>query len=535
MQRREFISSGAAATALAGLPLTAAAQPARPKDVLIVANEFGPNSLDIQTIGANRPSYGVSWLCYDRLMTYGRKTLPDGRVMYDRNKLEPELAESWQTAPDGSSVTFKLRKTAKFHDGTPVTAKDVKWSFDRAVSVGGFATFQMAAGSLEKPEQFEVVDEHTFRIKLLRKDKLTMNNIAVPVPCVFNSELVKKNASAQDPWGLAWTRNNVAGGGAYKVEAFRPGQEIIYVRNDEWKNGPMPKLRRIVQREVPNAGNRRALLLKGDIDMTFDMPPKDFAELSKEGGNVKVTSTAIENSMLYVGMNVTKPPFDNAKVRQAVAYAIPYDAIYDSVLHGRATKLYGGAGPVKTIAWPQPTPYKTDIARAKALMAEAGAAAGFETTLSLDLGGATVGEPAAILIQESLAQIGIKTQINKIPGATWRAALLKKDMPLLLNRFGGWLDYPEYFFFWCYHGQNAVFNTMSYQNPKLDKIITNARFAESKPIYDSSVREMVQIAYDEVPRIPLFQPSQDVAMAKDIMGYQYWFHLQPDYRQLFRA
>jgi peptide/nickel transport system substrate-binding protein len=140
-----------------------------------------------------------------------------------------------------------------------------------------------------------------------------------------------------------------------------------------------------------------------------------------------------------------------------------------------------------------------------------------------------------VLTQEALAAIGIKAQINKIPGATWRAALLKKDMPMILNRFGGWLDYPEYFFFWCYHGQNAVFNTMSYQNPKLDKLIANARFAESKPIYDSSVREMIQLAYDEVPRIPLFQPTADVAMQKDVMGYMYWFHLQPDYRQLYKS
>ena len=535
MDRRHFLSSTAAGTlAASSLPGTAVAQ-ARPKDVLIVANEFGPNSLDIQTIGANRPSYGVSWLVYDRLMTYGKKTLPDGRVMYDRNKLEPELAESWAIASNGESVTFKLRKSAKFHDGTPVTAKDVKWSFDRAVSVGGFATFQMAAGSLEKPEQFEVVDDHTFRVKFLRKDKLTMNNIAVPVPCVFNSELVKKNATAQDPWGLAWTRNNTAGGGAYKVEAFRPGQEIVYVRNDDWKSGPAPKLRRIVQREVPNAGNRRALLVKGDIDMTYDMPPKDFAELAKEGGSVKVTSMAIENAMLYVGMNTTKPPFDNPKVRQAVAYALPYDKINDNALYGRGAKLYGGTSPVKTIAWPQPTAYNTDLAKAKALMAEAGVAGGFETTLSIDLGGATIGEPAAILIQESLAAIGIKAQINKIPGATWRAALLKKDMPMIVNRFGGWLDFPEYFFFWCYHGQNAVFNTMGYQNAKLDRVITNARFAESKPIYDSMVREMIQIAYDEVPRIPLSQPNQDVAMGKDVMGYMYWFHLQPDFRNLYKA
>ncbi|MFN9506371.1 MAG: ABC transporter substrate-binding protein [Rubrivivax sp.] len=536
MQRRNFITSTAGATlALGGLPLPAAAQ-ARPKDVLVVANEFGPNSLDIQTLGANRPAYGVSWLVYDRLMTYGKRTLPDGRVVYDRNKLEPELAESWQMAPDGMAVTFKLRRNAKFHDGTPVTAKAVKWSVDRAVSVGGFATVQMGAGSLEKPEQFVVVDDHTFRVNFLRKDKLTMNNIAVPVPCIFNSELVKKSATPQDPWGLNWTRNNTAGGGAFKIEAFRPGQEIVYVRNDDWKSGPAPKLRRIVQREVPNAGNRRALLVKGDIDMTYDMPPKDFGELAKDGGSVKVATMPIENAMFYVGMNVTKPPFNNEKIRQAVAYALPYDKIMDNAVYGRGAKLYGAAaGPVKTTAWPQPTGYRTDITRAKALMAEAGVPNGFETTLSLDLGGATVGEPAAVLIQESLAQIGIKTQINKIPGATWRSALLKKDMPMIINRFGGWLDFPEYFFYWCYHGQNAVFNTMSYQNPKLDKVITNARFAENKPIYDSMVREMIQIAYDEVPRIPLFQPSQDVAMQSNVMGYMYWFHLQPDYRQLWKS
>ena len=190
---------------------------------------------------------------------------------------------------------------------------------------------------------------------------------------------------------------------------------------------------------------------------------------------------------------------------------------------------------MKIIAWPQPTAYRTDLAKAKALMAEAGVPNGFETTLSFDLGGATISEPAAVLTQEALAAIGIKAQINKVPGATWRAALLKKDMPMIINRFGGWLDYPEYFFFWCYHGQNAVFNTMSYQNPKLDKLITNARFAENRSIYDSSVKEMIQLAYDEVPRIPLFQPSMDVAMQKDVMGYMYWFHLQPDYRQLYKA
>jgi peptide/nickel transport system substrate-binding protein len=269
--------------------------------------------------------------------------------------------------------------------------------------------------------------------------------------------------------------------------------------------------------------------------MTYDLPPKDFAELSLEKGNVKVVSTPIENAIWYVGMNVTKPPFDKVKVRQAVAYAMPYDKMNDTAIYGRGVKLWGAASNVpKTAAWPVADGYRTDLAKAKALLAEAGYPEGFETTLALDLGGATIGEPMALLIQESLGQIGIKTTINKIPGANWRAALLKKDMPLIINRFGGWLNYPEYFFFWCYHGQNAVFNTMSYQNPVMDRLIDAARFEEGKENYEHLVRQMVQKAFDDVPRVPLFQPTMDVAMQKTISGYTYWFHLQPDYRQIVK-
>ena len=539
MKRRKFLQTSALGAASAAAPTlwTAAAfAQGRPKDVLVVANEFGPNSLDIHTVGANRPSYSVSWMCYDRLMTFGKKKLPDGQVMYDYTKLEPELAESWKIAPDGNSVTFKLRKGAKFHDGTPITAKDVKWSFDRAVTVGGFPTFQMKAGSLEDPKQFVAVDDVTFRIDFVRRDKMTMNDIAVPVPGIYNSELVKKNATPQDPWGLNWTKSNIAGGGAFKVESWKPGQEIIFTRNDDWKNGPLPALKRVIQRDVPNAGNRRALLVKGDIDMTYSLPPKDFSEVAKEGGNIKVNSMPIENSIWYLGMLTTKPPFNNPKVRQAIAWAVPYDKLYESALYGRGAKMYGAASnDVKTIAWPQPTGYKNDIAKAKALLKEAGFENGFETTLSFDLGNGTVSEPMAILIQESLAAIGIKTTINKVPGANWRAQLLKKDMPLIVNRFGGWLNYPEYFFYWCYHSQDAVFNTMSYKNPALDKMIMNAKFAESKPIYDGEVKAMLKLAYEEVPRIPLFQPLMDVAMQKNVQGYMYWFHLEPDYRSISKT
>jgi peptide/nickel transport system substrate-binding protein len=455
---------------------------------------------------------------------------------YDRDKFKPELAEDMNVGD--MSVTFKLKKNAKFHDGTPVAAKDVKWSLDRAVSVGGFPTFQMSAGSLTKPEQFVVVDDNTVRVDFAKKDRLTIPDLAVIVPCVVNSELVKKNASEKDPWGLEYTKQQTAGSGAYKVTKWTAGTEVIMERNDDWVGGPMPKIRRVIWRMVPQAGNRRALLERGDADISYELPYKDFQEL-KAAGKLNIVSLPFSNGIQYIGMNVTKPPFDNPKVRQAVAYALPYQKIMDVVLFGLANPMFGApAGKATEVAWPQATKYSTDMAKAKALLTEAGYADGFETTISFDLGFAGVNEPLCVLVQESLAQIGIKTTINKIPGATWRTELNKKVMPLYTNVFSGWLDYPEYFFIWCYHGKNSIFNTMSYQSKELDTMIDAAGAAAStgdKAAYDKNVKGFVDLAYADMPRIPIHQPFVNVAMQKNVSGYQYWFHRRLDYRALVKG
>src|SRR5439155_11978441 len=193
--------------------------------------------------------------------------------------------------------------------------------------IGGFPTFQMKAGSLEKREQFEVVDDYTFRVNFIRKDKLTLPDLAVPVAIVINSTLAKKQATADDPWAAEWLKRNEAGSGAYRLEAWKPGEQTIYVRNDQWKSGPLPKIRRVIVREVPSAGNRRALLERGHADLSFDLPPKDFAEMAK-AGKLAVVSHPVENAFAYVGMNVKNPPFNNLKVRQAVAHAVPYEKIF---------------------------------------------------------------------------------------------------------------------------------------------------------------------------------------------------------------
>ena len=498
-----------------------------------------PNSLDLHRVGTNRPAYGVSWAMYDRLMTFGKKTLDDGSVSYDYTVLEPELAESWEMAEDGMSVTFKLRADATFHDGTPVTANDVKWSFDRAVSIGGFPSFQMKAGALENPDQFEVVDDNTFVVKFLRPDKLTMIDMAVPIPVIINAKLVEPHLTDEDPWGAEWLNNNDAGGGAYMIKEFKPNERIVLERFADWKSGPLPQVAEVIVLNVPEAGNRRALLEKGDIDVNFELSEKDQQELAASG-DFTVVSTPIENCLYSVDMH-TNPqlngednPFADVKVRQAVSYAIPYDAIMDTALYGQAVPMYGGkSAQPDSIAWPQPSPYSTDMDQAKALMAESGYPDGFETTLAFNMGTKEWAEPAVVLIQESLAELGITVNIEKVPGANFRSVLVEKSRPMIINNFGGWLNYPDYFFFYAYHGQDATFNGSSYKNPEMDKQIEAALASEpGKADYDENVKGFIEMAWQEMPRAPLVQPQLGIAMQPGIEGYQYWFHRQLDFRQL---
>jgi len=108
----------------------------------------------------------------------------------------------------------------------------------------------------------------------------------------------------------------------------------------------------------------------------------------------------------------------------------------------------------------------------------------------------------------------------------------------MVNFFSGGSTIPEYFFFWCYSGQNAIFNTPSYVNPDMDALIDGARAAAAvgdKEKYSRNVEGFISKAYDEVPRIPLFQPFLNVATQKNISGYAYWFHRQLDYRSIVKA
>ncbi len=531
MRRRDF-GAAAASLALAGLLPDAAVAQTRAESLRILS-QAGPNSFDPIGVGVNRNAIQVHWNTYDRLVRFGTTRQPDGTLYYDYYEIEGELAESWEVTEGGKVITFKLRQDATFHDGTPITAEDVKWSLDRVVA-SPIGRAQFSTGSMTSPDQFQVVDAHTIRITTPQADRFTMPNLAGTYPAIYNSKLVKAQAGAADPWGNEWLRTNIAGGGPFRLESQVAGQSVTLARFDNWKMGMQPGFRRVLWQVVPNAQTRRTSLERGDADVVQDLPPQDVVSMA-QAGRVRVVGVPMAGAFQFIGMNNAIAPFDNVKVRQAIAYALPYQQMFEAALFQRGRALFGGTpGAPETTQFPQPLGYSTDAAKARALLAEAGFPNGFETTFSFELSLAPVAEPLSLLVQEALGRIGIRVTINKVPGGQLGTLLERKEVPFFFEGSAAYFNDADYFFRIFYHGTTR-WNFGSYRNAEFAALVDKTRYETNSEVYDRDVRRMIHLAKEEVPIILLWQPALDTGMARNIDGYKYLFHRQLELRTLRRV
>src|ERR1700757_2150171 len=168
------------------------------------------NTLDPNIPGSTREAFALSVSSYDRLVSFGRKQL-NGRWVFDLDTITGELAESYSVSPDGLKITLKLRPDAKFHDGSPVTAEDVKWSLDRCVSAPVLGKAPLLTGSMTSADQFKVIDPLTIDLTLQKPHKLALPNLATVYPIIYNSKLAKAHATEADPWAINWLKENEAG------------------------------------------------------------------------------------------------------------------------------------------------------------------------------------------------------------------------------------------------------------------------------------------------------------------------------------
>ena len=495
------------------------------------------NTLDPNVPGSTREAFAVSLSTYDRLVSFGRKQL-NGKWVFDLDKITGELAESYEVSPDGMKLTFHLRKDAKFQDGTPVTAEDVKWSLDRAVTAPVLGKAQLLTGSMTSADQFKVVDPLTFEVTLPKPDKLALPNLATVYPIIINSKVAKANATAEDPWAINWLKEHTAGSGAYIIETFKPGEQVIMKRNEAWNRGTPEKaafFKRVIVQSVPEPATRANLVERGDADIVVDLQASDVQSLESKGA-LKVISTPQYNSVTFISMNNRMPPFDNINVRRAIAYALPYDDMFKAALFGRGTPLFGAAWPdgqPTSGAYPVQQPVKLDLEKAKDFLKAAGMPDGFSTTFSFNVGQASTAEPMAALVKESLAKINIKVDIQKMPDAQMSTQINEKKLPFFTEGIVAWLPSTDYFYRNFYTGDQR-WNYSSINNPELTAIAQEARFEPDKMKYEEDGKKLNAIHFSEMPQIPLWQPAQDAVMAPSVEGYTYQFHRQVDYRDLSR-
>lgn len=495
------------------------------------------NTLDPTMPGSTREAFAISMATYDRLVAFGRKQL-DGKAVFDLDNIRGELAERFEVSPDGLKITLHLRRNAKFHDGTPVTAEDVKWSLDRAVTAKSLAAPQLLTGSLTSADQFKAIDPYTVEVTLPKPDRLALPNLAVVYPIIINSKVAKAHATAEDPWAQAWLKENTAGSGAYTVESFKPGEQVILRRNESWTGSAPDKpagFKRIIAQTIPEPATRANLVEKGDADLAIDLQTSDSAALQSRG-KLKVISTPQYNAVALISFNTRLPPFDNVDIRRAVAYALPYDDMFKAALFGRGTPLFNGAWPdgqPPSAGFPIPQPVKLDLAKAKEYLIKAGKPEGFETTFSFNVGQAATAEPMAALIRESLAKIGVKVEIQKLPDAQMSTLISEKKLPFFTESIVAWLPSNDYFYRNFYTG-NQRWNYSSIESPEINEIANTARFEQDKAKYEVYAKKLNAIHFDQLPQIPIWQPNQDAVMASTVDGYVYQFTRQVDYRDMTR-
>jgi peptide/nickel transport system substrate-binding protein len=387
---------------------------------------------------------------YERLVQLKFTEQKDGTLAADPVEVVPQLAESWKV--DGPVITFKLRPGVKFYPtGNPLTSEDVRYSFERLVRITGNGKNQAGIAGLFKAEQVEAVDPLTVKITFTDGNGVPT---AVPVAltsmkfqqfAIIDSVEVKKHATAEDPWANQWLIKNLATTGPYYIANRTLGQQLELKAVPNHWSGKQPAFEDVILRITGNA-DLVSLIKGGVVDYAAEgLTGRQYDALAAAGFPVMHGETP---SILRVSMAMDKEPFTDARVRQAMLYAIPTDRILKTALAGRGKRqvcLYNPEDPTCSNTYDK---YKLDLAKAKALLQEAG-----KTSFSFDFWYSTAlpyNSDIAIIIADSLKSIGVTANLKPTPALqlldAMRARINGADQTMsgmYLNEAVIWLNDPS--------------------------------------------------------------------------------------------
>ncbi len=478
---------------------------------LRIAVPPGPTGLDAEARGLDGL---LNRLCYRRLARYPLVEGPTGEFIPDPPRLVPELAEGWQALDGGRRYVVTLRRGVRSAAGHELTSEDVVWSWQRAIALRDVGKWVARIGSIWDPAAVEAIGSHAVEFRPRAANPSLLQQFTRATPAIIDSVEARRHASADDPWASGWLVRNAAGYGAYRLESLSPWKEAVLVASGESE----PAFATVRVLFVPGAQRRRELLLAGEVDLLPRINPWE-RELLDGSGGVRV-SHAPSGAHLMLMMNCRRAPFDSRVVRQAVAYAIPYERILDEVYLGTAWPWRGPLAGTTPMASGAGWPYRYDPARARELLGAAGHGAGLETALFFGASSETH-RRAARLVAEALREVGVNAALEPMDGATfWAGARYHRAYPMLLYESMHQVPDPYYALVHDYYpGPMGLINCGQYENEEVTRFIDAIEGEPDPEARESLVHEAERRIVADAPNAQLAQPGFLAALRADLDGF----------------
>ena len=427
-----------------------------------------------------------------------------GLVDFDRDlKIRPVLAESWKVSPNGKEWTFALRKGVKFHNGRALTAGDVKFSLDRILDP---KTAARGKGALSIIESVQVVDPQTVRVHLTRASGAFLSRIAGTYQAILPPEAVQ--GPAFKPIGT----------GPFQLTEWKTNERVELKRFDQYWEAGLPYLDAVTLKPVPDGTVRLTALKTGDAGFIQLIPLESLAELQAAPSKDYVINTVKGGGgFSAIILNSRKPPFNDVRVRRAVALATDKKEVGLGVWRGFAQPVNQWMPPGTPWFFAVPD-RKVDVEQAKKLLAEAGLARG--TKLTHTVGQVANLVPAAQVFQAQLTRIGVDLQLEVLDWPAYIKRQRAMDFTSTNTNFFPKVD-PDDAYYRYFHSKGGA-NELSggYANPAADKLLEEGEAMVDAGKRAEAYRRFVELVQDEVPVVTTGLGDAAVGWRTQVKGFE---------------
>ena len=439
----------------------------------------------------------------------------------------PYVAEKVTPNKDGSVWTFTLRKDSKWSDGSPCSARDFEYSFKRQLDPATAAPYASFLYDIKNGEAFnkkQITDAKEVGVRA--KDDWTLEVTLegprgyFPVLSAYSAALPGHKGSIEK-YGDKWTEAaNIVGNGPFVLDVWEHNKVIILKKNKHFFGAKDITLEKVTIPIIPIASGVLPYE-NNEIDLTR-LQTADLKRFQSDPKTAKEVFRFPYPGTWYLLPQVTKPPFDNLKVRQAVAYAIPYQKIMDAVLFGLSKPMFGApAGKTTEVAWPQPHAFNTDIEKAKALMAEAGYADGFSVSMMAPNNRYIEDQRIAQAVAAMLAKINIKVDLQTMPKAQYWQRFDERAADIMMI---GWQsdtqDSANFYEFLVMTPDTKTgygqYNAGNYSNPEVDRLTLETQTMTDPKVRAEILRKIERILYDDAALVPLHWQHLSWVAAKSV-------------------